>query len=35
MAMSLAVFGAAGKGVTIERPDCVDISYPAFYTTLS
>lgn len=35
MAMSLAVAGAAGGGVTIERPACVDISYPAFYDTLA
>ncbi len=35
MAMSLAVAGAAGDGVTIENPECVDISYPAFYNTLA
>ena len=35
MAMSLAVAGAAGDGVTIENPECVDISYPSFYKTLS
>ncbi len=34
MAMSLAVFGAAGKGVSISDPECVDISYPAFYKIL-
>ncbi len=34
MAMSLAVAGAAGDGVTIENPECVDISYPSFYETL-
>ncbi|MBR1760380.1 MAG: 3-phosphoshikimate 1-carboxyvinyltransferase [Schwartzia sp.] len=34
MAMSLAVAGAAGDGVTIENPECVDISYPAFYKTM-
>jgi len=35
MAMSLAVAGAAGDGVTIENPECVDISYPSFYKTLT
>ena len=34
MAMSLAVAGAAGRGVSIRNADCVNISYPAFYTTL-
>ena len=34
MAMSLAVFGAAGQGVSILEPDCVDISYPDFYGIL-
>ena len=34
MAMSLAILGAAGQGVVIDRPDCVNISYPAFYDTL-
>lgn len=34
IAMSLAVLGAAGQGVTIENPECVNISYPAFYQTL-
>ena len=34
IAMSLAILGAAGEGVTIERPECVNISYPAFYQTL-
>lgn len=34
MAMSLAIAGAAGDGVTIENPECVDISYPTFYKTL-
>ncbi len=34
MAMSLAVFGAAGRGVSIEDPECVDISYPGFYEIL-
>ena len=34
MAMSLAVFGAAGQGVSILEPDCVDISYPDFYDIL-
>ena len=35
MAMSLAIAGAAGDGVTIENPECVDISYPTFYKTLA
>ncbi len=35
MAMSLAIAGAAGDGVTIENPECVDISYPEFYKTLA
>ncbi|MBR2214526.1 MAG: 3-phosphoshikimate 1-carboxyvinyltransferase [Selenomonadaceae bacterium] len=34
MAMALSIFGAAGDGVYLDRPDCVDISYPAFYETL-
>ena len=34
IAMSLAIFGAAGEGVTIENPDCVNISYPTFYKIL-
>ena len=34
MAMSLAVAGAAGEGVTLDAPSCVNISYPAFYETL-
>ena len=34
MAMSLAIAGAAGDGVTIENPECVDISYPTFYKNL-
>lgn len=34
IAMALAVAGAAGDGVEIEAPDCVDISYPNFYQTL-
>lgn len=34
MAMSLAVFGAAGQGVSISKADCVDISYPDFYEIL-
>ena len=34
IAMSLAVAGAAGAGVSIERADCVNISYPSFYETL-
>ena len=35
IAMSLAIAGAAGAGVTIENAACVNISYPEFYTTLS
>ena len=35
MAMSLAILGTAGEGAEIERPDCVNISYPAFYGTLA
>lgn len=35
MAMSLAIAGAAGDGVTIENPECVDISYPSFYKNLA
>ena len=35
MAMSLAIAGAAGNGVTIENPECVDISYPTFYKNLA
>ncbi|SFT33351.1 3-phosphoshikimate 1-carboxyvinyltransferase [Selenomonas sp. GACV-9] len=34
IAMSLAILGAAGQGVTIEKPGCVNISYPTFYQTL-
>ncbi|TCS80977.1 3-phosphoshikimate 1-carboxyvinyltransferase [Pectinatus cerevisiiphilus] len=34
IAMSLAVAGAAGKGVIVDHAECVDISYPEFYTTL-
>lgn len=34
IAMALAIAGAAGPGVTIENPDCVDISYPSFYSSL-
>ncbi len=34
IAMALAIAGAAGDGVEIEDPGCVDISYPAFYQTL-
>lgn len=35
IAMALAIAGAAGNGVEIENPDCVDISYPDFYKTLT
>jgi len=31
IAMSLAIAGAAGRGVGIEHADCVAISYPGFY----
>ncbi len=34
MAMSLAIFGAAGDGAILEHPDCVGISYPEFYNIL-
>lgn len=34
MAMSLAVAGAAGAGVTLDAPACVNISYPSFFETL-
>lgn len=34
MAMSLAAAGAAGEGVTLDAPSCVNISYPSFYETL-
>ena len=34
MAMSLAIFGAAAKGVAIDDADCVKISYPNFFDTL-
>lgn len=34
MAMSLAIAGAASKGVDIEQPDCANISYPDFFRTL-
>ena len=34
IAMSLAILGAAGDGVIIENPECVNISYPTFYQTL-
>ena len=35
IAMTLAVAGMAGQGVEIEKPDCIDISYPSFYEELS
>ena len=35
MAMSLAIFGAAAKGVTIDDETCVDISYPNFFEELN
>ncbi|MBI4492458.1 MAG: 3-phosphoshikimate 1-carboxyvinyltransferase [Chloroflexi bacterium] len=31
VAMALAVAGLAGSGVTIQRADCVSISYPGFW----
>lgn len=34
IAMSLTILGIAGKGVIIENPECVNISYPTFYQTL-
>lgn len=34
MAMSLAIAGAASAGVSIHKPDCANISYPNFFTTL-
>ncbi len=34
IAMSLAILGAAGEGVELENPGCVNISYPAFYGEL-
>lgn len=34
MAMSLAIFGAAAKGVSIDDADCVKISYPNFFAKL-
>ena len=35
MAMSLAIFGAAAEGVKIDNPNCVKISYPNFYNTIT
>ena len=34
MAMSLAIFGAAAKGLTLDDADCVKISYPNFFDAL-
>ncbi len=34
IAMALAIAGAAGQGVSIINPECVNISYPTFYETL-
>lgn len=34
MAMSLAIFGAAANGVSIDDADCVKISYPNFFAEL-
>ena len=35
MAMSLTIFGAAAEGVAIDDADCVKISYPNFFDTLT
>ena len=35
MAMSLAIFGAAAEGGTLDDADCVNISYPNFFDTLA
>ena len=35
MAMSLAIFGAAADGVTLDDETCVDISYPNFFEELN
>ena len=35
MAMSLAIFGAAANGVTLDDETCVDISYPNFFKELN
>lgn len=35
IAMSLAVFGAAVKGVELDDADCVQISYPNFFDALN
>lgn len=35
IAMALAIAGVAGNGVVLAEPECVQISYPDFYTTLS
>ncbi|MBR1645538.1 MAG: 3-phosphoshikimate 1-carboxyvinyltransferase [Selenomonadaceae bacterium] len=35
MAMSLAIFGAAAQGVSIDDETCVDISYPNFFEELN
>lgn len=35
MAMSLAIFGSAAQGVTIDDADCVKISYPKFFEVMS
>ena len=34
MAMSLSIFGAAANGVMLDDSDCVNISYPDFYSVL-
>ena len=34
MAMSLAIFGSAAEGVSIDNPDCINISYPNFYDVI-
>ncbi len=35
IAMSLAIFGAAANGVTLDDETCVDISYPNFFEELN
>ncbi|MGL5514667.1 MAG: 3-phosphoshikimate 1-carboxyvinyltransferase, partial [Sporomusa sp.] len=35
MAMALAIAGVAAHGVEIQEPECVQVSYPDFFTVLS
>ncbi len=35
IAMTIAIAGMAGNGAEIERPDCIDVSYPGFYDELA